>query len=60
MGSPIPEVEPPRERGAMEDLARDPAGGTPLRSDRSILNCPAIGFLSVPPTADQAPLPPQP
>jgi len=44
----------------MEDLARDPAGGTPLRSDRSILNCPAIGFLSVPPTADQAPLPPQP
>lgn len=30
-------------------------GGTRLASDRSILNCPAIGFLTVPPQGDQAP-----
>ena len=33
-------------------------GGSRLASDRSILNCPAIGFLTIPPTADQAPSPP--
>lgn len=30
-------------------------GGTPLRSDRSILNCPAIGFFNDPPTGDVVP-----
>ncbi len=33
-------------------------GGTPLRSDRNILNCPVIGFLDEAPKADQAPKPP--
>jgi len=33
-------------------------GGTQLRSDRAILNCPALGFLTVAPEADQAPAPP--
>lgn len=33
-------------------------GGTQLRSDRSILNCPALGFLTVAPEADQAPTTP--
>lgn len=32
-------------------------GGTPLRSDRSILNCPALGFLTEAPQADQVPAP---
>lgn len=32
-------------------------GGTPLRSDRNILNCPVIGFLDTAPEVDQAPKP---
>ncbi|MBA3330541.1 MAG: hypothetical protein H0T39_06645 [Actinobacteria bacterium] len=32
-------------------------GGTPLRSDRNILNCPVIGFLDTAPERDQAPKP---
>lgn len=33
-------------------------GGTVLRSDRFILNCPALGFLDERPQGDQAPAPP--
>lgn len=34
-------------------------GGTLLRSDRSVLNCPALGWEDEPPTRPQAPKPPQ-
>lgn len=43
-------------RLAARGLVTSPGGG-PLRSDRSILNCPAVGFLSVAPAEDQAPAP---
>jgi len=42
---------------AEKGLITSPGGG-PLRSDRAILNCPALGFLTVPATEDQAPRPP--
>jgi len=42
---------------AEKGLITSPGGG-PLRSDRAILNCLALGFLTVPATEDQAPRPP--
>lgn len=43
---------------AAQDLATSP-GGTLLRWDLSVLNCPALGWEDEPPTRPQAPKPPQ-
>ena len=42
---------------AAQGLITSP-GGTPLRSDRSILNCPVVGFFNDPPQRDQVLAPP--
>ena len=42
---------------AVQGLVTSP-GGTPLRSDRFILNCPVIGFMDDAPTGDVVPPPP--
>ena len=41
---------------AMAGLVTSP-GGTQLRSNRAILNCPALSFLSDPPQTDAVPAP---
>ncbi|NHC16478.1 DUF7482 domain-containing protein [Motilibacter deserti] len=43
---------------ATQGLVTSP-GGTTLRSDRAVVNCPALGWEDTPPTAPQAPKPPE-
>lgn len=44
-------------RAALDGLITSP-GGTLLRSDRSVLNCPALGWADTPPVHPQVPHPP--